>query len=751
MTGRSAIPRRDVLKRLSLVPATWIPMRSKGPSPTPPLVFSCLPTNGLYKVLTHWADSLRRYDTPSEAVARSPRGAGVLVLAEGYPQKTTQLESAVFHTAMQEKLRLYVEFPSSIPGLRTSEPRAPEKGSEGNVLERVVVASSAFSLTLPERQILDIHDCRYVPVQPGTGVLEKEGLSREMKLVLARVAGYDTAIYGLPPEGVKPILFTAPEGDILIATTKLSQFITGRYSPVNAWRLVWNWILAWLSPQSGISVGEFIPAVGPSFTSHQPLPRTAELEAYQRGVEWFSKAKLFVDRSWKQTVDERQLLRRPSPGPAPDWPLGDGSEGVLEGVSSIIEQDGSQLLSWAIRNDCTGETSMVMAFSSLIGGKSRDQEIAVNLSDYIYRSPLAQGSRSDPQSPSFGLVGWELPKAEGAYWGDDNARSMMGTLAAGALLRSDRWDENVLRCLLANLRTTGRLGFRGHKLDEKPLQEHGWRYFYNGETVNYAPHFEAYLWACCFWAYGKTRSPLFLERARNAVRMTMAAYPDQWRWTNGLQQERARMLLPLAWLIRIEDKPEYRQWLLQIAKDLLALQDECGAIREEMGRDAKGLLLSPRSNDRYGTSEAPLIQQNGDPACDLLYTTNFAFLGLHEAAAATGDPFYRQAEDKLAEFLCRIQIRSAAHPELDGGWFRAFDFKRWDYWASDSDSSWGVCCIETGWTQTWITSVLALRHLRTSLWDLTAQSTIARFMDKLLPVMLPQAGSATPRHPFEQQ
>jgi hypothetical protein len=287
-------------------------------------------------------------------------------------------------------------------------------------------------------------------------------------------------------------------------------------------------------------------------------------------------------------------------------------------------------------------------------------------------------------------------------------------------------------------------------LDEKPLQQHGWRYFYDAETVNYAPHFEAYLWACFIWAYDKTRYFPFVERTKNAIRMTIAACPNEWRWTNGLQQERARMLLPLAWLTRIEDTPEHRQWLKHIAKDLLALQDESGAIREQLGSGTLGMFGPPKSNDAYGTSEAPVIQENGDSACDLLYTSNFAFLGLHEAAAATGDAFYLQAEDKLAEFLCRIQVRSSAHPELDGAWFRAFDFKRWDYWASNSDWGWGPWSIETGWTQAWITSVLAMRRLKTSLWGLTANSQIARHMDKLLPAMMPRPG-ATPSRPVEQK
>src|SRR2546427_13267004 len=95
-----------------------------------------------------------------------------------------------------------------------------------------------------------------------------------------------------------------------------------------------------------------------------------------------------------------------------------------------------------------------------------------------------------------------------------------------------------------------------------------------------------------------------------------------------------------------------------------------------------GHLHIPQNNEAYGTGETPLIQKNGDPACDQLYTTGFALLGLHEAVAATGDVELKKAEDKLADFLVRVQTRSERHPELSGAWMRAFDFQRWDYWAS---------------------------------------------------------------------
>lgn len=131
------------------------------------------------------------------------------------------------------------------------------------------------------------------------------------------------------------------------------------------------------------------------------------------------------------------------------------------------------------------------------------------------------------------------------------------------------------------------------------------------------------------------------------------------------------------------------------------------------------------------------IQENGDPLCDLLYTTNFAFVGLHEAASVTGDSLYKEAEDRLADFLCRIQVTSNAHPEFDGAWFRAFDFERWDYWASNADLGWGAWSIESGWTQGWITSVFAMRHLKTSFWDITKNGQICQHLDKLVAEMMP--------------
>jgi hypothetical protein len=243
------------------------------------------------------------------------------------------------------------------------------------------------------------------------------------------------------------------------------------------------------------------------------------------------------------------------------------------------------------------------------------------------------------------------------------------------------------------------------------------------------------MWACYLWLYDKTGYKPLLQKAKEAIRLTMEAYPDKWKWTNGIQQERARMILPLAWLVRIENTEEHRRWLDEVVEKLLSNQMECGAIREELG-GAGGSYGRTASNKAYGLREAPLIFENGDPVADMLYTSNFAFFSLNEAAHATGNKKYKIAVDKLSDFLTRIQIKSSRHKDLDGGWFRAFDYNRWDYWASNADVGWGAWSTLTGWIQSWIVSTQLLVERDNSYWELTKKSMINKHMPETVKIMM---------------
>ena len=596
-------------------------------------------------------------------------------------------------------------------------------------LERAVVASDVFGKSLAKMRLLAIHDCQFVEVDAANAYL-----------VAAKVAGFDSAVFGIKDVKTHPLLFEHPNRNILVSTTKLSQFVTARYAPQDGLQAIWNMVLCWLQPGVEIPKLDWTPTVRPTYTQEAKLPADAVRKAIVRGIDWHTNARMLIHASWKDEYDKGRREGRIKPAnpvaPGPDlrWPAGDGEFGVLEGVSSRIRYDGRQPVRWWLRSDCNGESSLAFALRSRLDGDQRSRRIAANLLDWVYfNSGLFQ---NDPAKANFGLIRWAWDSA--SLYGDNDVKAILGCIGTAALLDTDRWDEVLVKNILGNYRTTGIHGFRGAALNNDQLLTRGWQHYWQARTIHLAPHYQAWIWATYLWLYDKTGYEPLLDRTRNAIGTMMAAYPDRWRWTNGIQQERGRMLLTLAWLVRVDDRPEHRAWLKLMADDMRKCQDASGAIREELGPPGHGSLRPPVSNAEYGLREASLIQENGNPVADLLYTCNFAFLGLHEAHAATGVRQYRDMADRLAEFLVRVQVRSDKHPELDGGWFRAFDFNRWDYWGSNADSGWGAWSIEVGWTQAWIPTVLAMRELNVNLWDLSKKSRARAGWEKTRKLMLPE-------------
>ncbi len=691
------------------------------------LTLSCSADNDLYLTLKSNGVACSRYSNPQQAIDNAGDGSGVMILADAYPQTPTPITTATYAAAAQKNIKLYIEFPANLPALAVGSVRSSH-------LERGVVTSNIFGAGLSVNDIIVIHDCRYVEVAAPNPYL-----------ALAKVAGFDKAVFGLTDTETHPVLFEHPSNsNILVSTTKLSQFVTGRYVPKPGWRVIWKMILHWLDPQTSFPDLQWTQTVGPAYAKDDLLPAQAQKDSVISGIDWHYNSRMLVHESWADQLNKYGSSHAVGPAPNPAWPVGDGSLGLLEGVHSGIDpSDGSQKVRWWLRSDCNGESTLAFALRWLLDGEVRSKTVAQNLADWVYlKSGLLHNG--DPSDGNYGLLGW-APDTMGAFYQDNDIKVILGCIGAAAILKSDRWDEALVKNILANFRTTGRKGFRGGRLNDPAVTNNGWLYYWKKNHTNFHPHYETWIWAAYLWLYDKTGYEPLLERTRLAITLTMQAYPDGWRWTNGFQQERGRMLLALAWLIRVDDTPEHRAWLEKIADDMMEDQVACGAIREELGRSGMGSYAPPTSNAKYGTSEASLIQQNGDPLADMLYTCNFAFLGLHEAYAATGNDKYLQMENKLAEFFIRIQVKSPERPELDGAWYRAFDYEQWDYWGSNADTGWGAWSVECGWTQGWITTVLALRELNLNLWDLTSDSEIDAVFDPIRQEMMPDDQIALPK------
>lgn len=645
------------------------------------IILSCNEANDLYTIIKNNKLPHSRYTSSEEALKNVQKGDVLLILANNYPDEQTKINEEFYQLIERKNIKAYIEYPSYIPDIHFEKTLESKK-------ERIVINTNLYK-ELDSLSILVSNGLHYIDIQSKIS---------NPYVVAAQVAGFDSAIYGLP-EKTSPLLFKLKNNNVIIAATSFSNFVSGRYAPQTQWGVFWKRILEDLGISNKFNNLKWAPEISVTYEKYEKLPVDFQRKSIKKGVDWYKHAKMLVAESSSDSL--QQMIN--SGTQRIEWnkniPLGDGSNGSLECIISDINENGSQPIGIIVRGDCVSETAMAFAASGSLFQDKESSIVAQNLLDnYLFNSIATRNEYGDPQHGAYGLIPWGISNHDWykASYGDDNARFVISALITSALLKTDRWDEKLMRSLLALLRTTGKNGFRGERIDLANFEQNGWEYYFQRDIINLSPHFEAYLWACFLWAYNQTGDDLFLERAENGIINLMKNYPDKLKWTNGLAQEKARMLLPLSWLVKVKNKPKNVKMLRIVVDDIIKLQDTSGAIREELGSIEMGRYPPPQSNEAYGTNEASLIAKNGDPVSDLLYTTNFAFLGLHEASYVLEDPEIKKAVDLLAEFLCRIQAKSDKHPEINGGWMRAFDYEKFEHWGSNADAGWGLGLLNRG-------------------------------------------------------
>ncbi|MBA6153114.1 hypothetical protein [Gelidibacter maritimus] len=642
------------------------------------------------------------YQNISKAIKKAKRGQGLFLISnDGELQK--QIDLKIFKKAKSKNLHIYIEGGLGLPGLSSA--------GELNILkERGVVLTN----TIPGLSSMDI-----LGINNKEIVLYEDDIKlfKSPLVVLGKVAGSERAEYGIEDIETYPLLFHM-EKNFLVSATRLSNVIKGRFGPTENWKHLFGYIISWLRSSPTI-LDSWPTSVHPNHNANSQIDKDAITKSVTKGSEWFFNTKLLVHPNWESEYYQKTDKNGKNvvhPAVAKHKPIGNGLNGILEGHASRINPDGSQPYRWWIRADCQAETAFALSSSALLKDNEKYTATAKNLLTYLFKnSNLRQGERNDPDSPSFGLIGWSTTDPD-AYYGDDNARALLAVIGASTNLNISDWNEQLVEGILANFRTAGTNGFRGPWFRDAGMQKTTWQKLGQRNIVNIHPHYESWLWALYLWLYDKTEYAPLLEKSKAAIAITMEAFPD-WKWTNGIQQEYTRMILPLAWLVRVDDTPKHREWLNMVIQKLTKDLDPSGAIPERFGKSGFGRYEKIQSNAEYGTKEAPLISSTEDKVSDMLYTMNFALFSLNEAYQATGNNHYEALTKSIADFLVKIQIASTDQPDLDGAWFRAFDYGKWEYWASNADSDWGPWGTLTGWTQSWIINGLIHHHTNTNLWD----------------------------------
>ena len=146
----------------------------------------------------------------------------------------------------------------------------------------------------PKHGLLTAHACRYLPCrQPDT------------LLWLARVAGFDSAVFGRP-KSARSLLYRLPDSSILIATSRLTRFVRARYEPYRGWIALWQGILRILQPEVTEPALTGSAEVTTRYDRDEPLPPNAGAAAVTAYQQWLRRSRMLLTQDQERAV--RQLM-----------------------------------------------------------------------------------------------------------------------------------------------------------------------------------------------------------------------------------------------------------------------------------------------------------------------------------------------------------------------------------------------------------------------------------------------------------
>jgi len=467
----------------------------------------------------------------------------------------------------------------------------------------------------------------------------------------------------------------------VIFSSKISSPITSRFKPINFWKNLYKDIF-------NIDI-VYEDSVKPTFSKQYEISKRDILNARIKSLNWFKTHMLLNDNIGTK---------------------------VYEGYQSSVNENGSQNLASAIRTDCIGESSLVFALDYVIGNDKNSYNISNNLIKYIFQEI---NQNLDMNNDIGGFIKW-YGQGDNIYYTDDNARLLLGVLPSIGILNKSKYNEGIIKCVLAYVRSIGDNGIHMDSLRSNHFYnvlDYTYKDIKTKKETKYSPHYVSYIWAVFLLIYDMTGDKQLLDISKKGIYNMMDKYPNKWKWTNGIMAEVSRMILPLAMLYKYDNSKKTKGYLDILINEIDNQTNQVGCMIEKMTLLENGKYPPPKCNEDYGKYEAPIIQKDGDMACDLLYSMNFAYLGVHEAYMATKDIKYKQISDKMTDFLIKIQTTSSKHSNLNGVWLRSFDSSMWEYWGSGADAGWAALCVESGWTNSWINIVLALREQNKSISD----------------------------------
>lgn len=326
------------------------------------------------------------------------------------------------------------------------------------------------------------------------------------------------------------------------------------------------------------------------------------------------------------------------------------------------------------RADCNFEVALLFDWAAEALGERAYRMVADHLLDYLVDRSCLRVIK--PESPVKDLWGWANPFARERIWTDDNAWVIMGLLIFARRGRPHLKDAGIAaaRCLREHAvryldqveRTDGMARLPGVPLLSGLFMNPHWMGLVTMALAHAAAVDPATDYASVIRTYYRRvgRGPLPSEYKPTRI----PSGTTVWNLS-----EQAYLSLLASTVARQCDFPEVREAARAASDRLVATQSPVGHW----------------SSEHHETPEAPQL-------ADLIYTQNWATLGLWHAARLFGCDAYRSAYERSLEFLARIQDAGPS-PRTRGCWRGLYDTAT-RTWGGGDRYEGGARSLYSGWT-----------------------------------------------------
>lgn len=577
--------------------------------------------------------------------------------------------------------RVVVEYDVPLSAAATSSSRRCN-------FERLVVRQIDHPVT-SDLQALDLLEAHHAYFQHIEALPSG---SREL-ISIARVAGFDTAVFGLPDATVPALVdFSisgasaasaggSTGGALLWASMSISSPAFRRYKPIGRWMVLLERMLRYLEPERTLLNQR--SAIYPGATRLQPPPISdgEREERYKQAIlsnfTWYERAGMLIDSS--------------------------GAKGVLEGLHSTIDIDGTQEYvahegKPNERADCNVQSAVAFLSGAKVLGDKRHTAIGRNLLEFS----ISNFQYKD-RSVYSGLWRWFRTGYEKTvFYSDDNGWAGFLTLFWGATNGDRKAVESGLRTAVALRDTWGANGHRRRRIDLPDFYEVGGREGFRDESPDQplykSPHYEASAMATLALASILTKDRSFVNKTTAGLDDYLEKWPAGILFQHSENDDGSKLITALLFAAEATGDRRYSEKAREILQGFVDVQLACGAIPDI---DTVGNRYGKnRSNADYGTFESSLFQDPDDLVTDQVYGASFLLLAFYFAGVFfPGDPSVEKAKIGLADYLVQIQVKDSGRTFLDGGWMRGFDPVRWEYYGAAGDWGYGPYLLETGWCQ----------------------------------------------------